>query len=197
VAAPVVDRGAHRTAGTPAASTTCWRCRRGEPVRRPTTRRVAVLATSPAGLDLALLALRLPSIDVVATGALGIDAAPAGVDLTVAVVDGTGEAWRAPLEAEAALRPVIVVADDPTWARTTAATFAAVVPTARPAVLADLVRLQLGTRRDTTGPTVPCLCGRRILVLQAAFDVRTHQALLHCEHCGWVTDLELRSPAHH
>lgn len=153
-----------------------------------TTHRVAVLATDPARRDLALLALRVPFLEVASVG--GITDTPPPADVVVAAVAGSGEEHRDRLEHLATEAAVFLVVDDPGWGRADDAVFAAVVPANDPMALFNIVRRHLEIDHDPVGPWLTCLCGRRLPVLQATFDVRTHEATVHCDRCGWMTSLE-------
>jgi hypothetical protein len=136
-----------------------------------------------------LLAVGIPAINVCFVGGLE-DEPPATVEAVIVSVAGDGSDVTDDLHALADRWPTFLVVDDPTSARGGLDFFAAVVPTRDPMALLNATRNHFELVHDPVGPVIFCLCERRLPVLQASFDVRTHTAAVHCDRCGWVTSIE-------
>jgi hypothetical protein len=118
------------------------------------------------------------------------DDPPANIDALIVSVAGDGVPDHDRLAALADQFAVFLVVDDPLPARAGDDLYAAIVPLRDPMALLNSIRGHLKLAHDPVGPFVVCICGRRLPVLQASFDVKGHQASVHCDKCGWSTSIE-------
>jgi hypothetical protein len=135
------------------------------------------------------MAIGVPTINVCFVGTLE-DEPPASLDALIVSCAGDATGDHALLHPLADRFPVFLVVDDPAPARAGDDLYAAVVPIRDPMALLNAIRNHLQLPHDPVGPFIFCICGRRLPVLQASFDVKGHHASVHCDKCGWATAIE-------
>jgi hypothetical protein len=118
------------------------------------------------------------------------DTPPENIHALVVSAAGDGAADRDRIRALADRFPVFLVVDDPAPARAGDDLYAAVLPLRDPMALLNVVRSHVKLRHDPMAPFVECVCSRHLPVLQASFDIKSHEAAVHCDRCGFATSIE-------